>query len=79
MLSIIPWMKSSSSAEDFKTVSAGSFLAVLALGAGVHLVYLAGNYPVSKYILKLELPELKAETIITSKSSPTHPTPASPL
>ena len=68
-LCIIPWMKVSSSADEFKTVPASSFVLVLVAGIVVHLIYLCLNYSVAEWLLCLPLNEKKATVIITSQKT----------
>jgi solute carrier family 10 (sodium/bile acid cotransporter), member 7 len=50
----IPWMKVSSSAEKLRDISPLDLLYIVLIGGGMHMCFVAINYIVCRYILRME-------------------------
>jgi solute carrier family 10 (sodium/bile acid cotransporter), member 7 len=69
LLIMIPWMKVSSSVDKMNLLSVELVVACILLGALMHLVFLAVNLFVAKFLLELEQPEQIALTILGSQKT----------
>jgi solute carrier family 10 (sodium/bile acid cotransporter), member 7 len=63
------WQTISRSADDILSISASALVSIIAAGIGLHLLFLAFNYPVAKYILKLPRSEMKCVVIMASEKT----------
>jgi len=68
LLICVPWITMSQSAARLRQASAGAFFSLLALGAGMHVVYLAFNYAATG-VLPIRLPERKTVVINASQKT----------
>jgi len=67
-LCLIPWTKVSTAAEPLRTTPAGEILAVLAIGIGVHMVFLVVNTLAAR-ALALKWPEQAAVVLAGSQKT----------
>ena len=65
----IPWMKLSFSQPALLALAPGALLGLLGCGVVVHLIYLAFNYLVAHYALRLPLPLEKSVVIMGSQKT----------
>ena len=68
-LLLIPWMELSVSQQKLLTLDAGALLGLLLCGLVLHLIYLAFNFAVARYILRLRLELRKSVVIMASQKA----------
>jgi predicted Na+-dependent transporter len=69
LLSMVPWMKISATADEFGNLPAEALVATIAIAIFVHLLYLVFNYSVTTFVLNLPMKERKAVTIVSSQKT----------